>query len=181
MKHLLFFIVLLVSKPIPVSACTCMPTDDIQASLNSASIVFTGKVIQIDTLLVIDFLTINQPDGSTKPFYRQTGMIKVSFKINKVFKGLKSLKYETIYTTYECCICGFPFYKDRTYLVYGYNETAYFSKKNELVESQQELSNMAGKPEPIIATSICTRTTMDWKIEKKEINSFLKRNRSPAE
>ena len=108
-------------------------------------------------------------------------MIKVSFKINKVFKGPKSLKYETIYTTYECCICGFPFYMDRTYLVYGYNETAFFSKKNELVESQQELSNMAGKPELIIATSICTRTTMDWKTGIKEIKSFLTRKRFPAE
>ena len=135
MKHLLFFIVLLVSKPIPLSACTCMPTDDIQASFNPASIVFTGKVVKIDSLLVMDSLTINQPDGSTKPFYRQTGMIKVSFKIKKVFKGSKSIKREIVYTTYECCICGFPFYKDRTYLVYGYNETASFSKNNEFVDS----------------------------------------------
>ena len=181
MKHLLLFIVLLISRPNLVSACTCMPADDILSSFNPASVIFKGKVIQIDTLLVIDSVTIKQPDGSTKTYYRQTGMIKVSFKINKVFKGPKSLKYETIYTTYECCICGFPFYKDRTYLVYGYNETATFSKKNELVDSQEEVANMSAKPEPIIATSICTRTTMEWKSGIKEIKSFLKRKQSPAE
>jgi hypothetical protein len=181
MKHLLFFIFLLVSRPNLVSACTCMPADDMQTSYNPASVIFKGKVVRIDTLRVIDSLNIYQPDGSTKTYYRQTGMIKVSFKINKVFKGPKSLKHETIYTTYECCICGFPFYKDRIYLVYGYNETATFSKKNELVESQEEVANMRAKPEPIIATSICTRITMDWKSGIKEIKSFLKRKQSPAE
>lgn len=129
MKHLLLFIFLLISRPILVSACTCMPADDMQASYNPASVIFKGKVVRIDTLRVIDSLNIYQSDGSTKTYYRQTGMIKVSFKINKVFKGPKSLKHETIYTTYECCICGFPFYKDRIYLVTDIMKLQLFLKK----------------------------------------------------
>ena len=66
MKHLLLFIFLLISRPNLVSACTCMPADDIQSSFNPASVIFKGKVIQIDTLLVIDSVNIKQPEGSTK-------------------------------------------------------------------------------------------------------------------
>ena len=99
MAALMLYSVLL---PRETYACTCVPNPSPQTALAEASAVFLGRVIDIQTLPVIQS-------------FNDTA---VTFSVEKSWKGISQSKVN-ILTSRSTASCGFAFEKDKVYLVYA--------------------------------------------------------------
>ncbi len=180
MKVLIFFIIVIFLKPLIASSCSCVPQNDIGKSINFADAIFKGNVIKIDSLVTVDSAMSYKKNGLQQIDYRQKKMIKVLLEASEIIKGDTTLKYISVFTTYECCTCGFPFKVNGQYIVYGYYETLALSNENRIAANEQELKHMVTTKDVVLSTSTCSRTTDSCDSELKAIKLFLssqKKNR----
>ena len=151
-------------EPSKIVACTCIP-ETIEEAYASADIIFKGQVVKIDTLIAIDTVIILE-NGSAKRLLRARDMIVTHMKVIQTIKGNNGDKYISVYTTYRCCTCGFPFFPDETYLVYAYSQSITTTKTKALTWNQEALTKADKKVSQVFTTSSCSRTTRahDWEI-----------------
>ena len=109
----LFFIFGLLGHIQPARAgCTCAP-DPLNVRWSNADAIFTGKVMAIDP--VPEFKTDNTHDPA----------VKVVFQVDEVFKGKDINGQIALYTSLAKLTCmGYPFKRNRDYLVFGYMRKA---------------------------------------------------------
>jgi hypothetical protein len=171
------YAILLMSVSTEVFACDCIPDDSIVNAYKNANIVFEGRVVKIDTVLVSDTANIISPANS-KPHIEVTvrKFLAVKFSMAKLFKGDNQNSFVTVMTSAVETRCGFQFILNNNYLVYGY--TAMFSlivhkgvaiNNNKTVQSGNlNISRYS--------TSSCTRTTSAVKYELSELkkNELIK-------
>lgn len=101
--------------------------------------VFKGRVSKINEVVTYDTIT-----GTNQTIeYRRT---TYTFEIKKNYKGLKDKKTIELITSHMTD-CGVDFDKDKTYIVYAYND---HRKLHYRVTDQ--------KTEPYTTTHLCTRT-----------------------
>lgn len=126
-------------------ACSCAPPQSPAAELKKASAVFAGKVIEIKRQ--------QREKGPKHPgdLFRE---IEVRLEVSKAWKGIDK-DIAVVFTPAHSASCGYRFSKDKTYLVYAYE-------------------NKEGKLE----TGICSRTKRldDAEEETKELDQEIKEN-----
>ncbi|MBI2572815.1 hypothetical protein HYV86_03070 [Candidatus Woesearchaeota archaeon] len=103
-KTLLYLFCILVTSSIAL-ACSCIQPGSPQESLDQATAVFVGKVIEIQPPIL--------PLSSTDP-------IKVTFEVSQVWKG--DITQTTIVkTAQDSASCGYLFELGQEYIVYTYD------------------------------------------------------------
>jgi len=104
-------------------------------------------------------------------------MIEVQFEIIRPIKGAEDSKHASVFTTYQCCACGFGFKINTTYVVYANSYMAAVIKDKTLAQSEAELQKLFVNPIKISSTSTCMRTTEHYDVELEKIDTFLKSQR----
>ena len=102
-------------------ACSCVPPGDAATELKLSDAVFTGEV----TALVIAprwwrVAQIQPPsDLLTESDPRQAARVeRVTIAVDQSWKGI-TREVVTVYTTFDCCMCGFGFQIGQQYLMYA--------------------------------------------------------------
>ena len=155
MKYLLVIIPFLFLQATNNPSCTCMPLT-IEEQIDLADIIFKGKVVSIDTLLTVQSSIHYGDDGSKKEYFRPIEMTRTKLKVVQSIKGTSNLDSAFVYTTWQCCMCGFPFWPDQTYLVFANLDTIRVSKEREIKWDQKNLVENLQKPEKVLLTTICS-------------------------
>ena len=89
------------------NACSCTQSASPKESLEQATAVFAGKVININT-----------PDGI---ILSSNDPIKVTFEVSKMWKG-PDYKTLVLTTARDKTACGYSFKQNQEYIVYAYGE-----------------------------------------------------------
>lgn len=104
-----------------VLACSCVSTADALADLNSADAVFTGEV----TALTIAprwwrVAKVQPPSDLVTPLERDHSarVERVTIAVDRSWKGV-TREEVTVYTMFDCCMCGFGFQVGERYLIYA--------------------------------------------------------------
>lgn len=119
-------------------ACSCSHVG-IAKNKKEMTNVFKGRVIKIDETVTYDTIT-----GTTQTIeYRRT---TYTFEIKRNYKGLKDKRTIELLTS-RMTDCGVDFDKDKTYIVYAYND----HRKLHYRFTDQNTT-------PYITTHLCTRT-----------------------
>jgi hypothetical protein len=157
--------------------CTCMPLT-LEEKVNSADIIFKGEVITVDTLLTA-VRSINYGDDSSKrEYYRPMEMTRTRLKVIETLKGSFNLDSTFVYTTWQCCMCGFAFWPDETYLVFAYFDTIRISKGREIEWDQKKLIENLQKPTRVLLTDICSGTDEFQPSQLDAIQRYLHRQKN---
>lgn len=125
---LLFFLVisLLFLNTTLVSACSCMQNAPPKESLEKATAVFAGKVVDVDV-----------PFGIMK-FIDD---VKVTFEVSKIWK-CPDYKTLVLTTSISDASCGYNFRQDKKYIVYAYGEenklSTYICTRTGLLANRQK-------------------------------------------
>ncbi|NJN53950.1 MAG: hypothetical protein HC804_03850 [Anaerolineae bacterium] len=85
-------------------ACSCMPSESVEAGVDMATAVFAGEVTQIDA-----------PGGV---IISSADPVQVTFQVSQVWKGAVQQTI-TITTPRESASCGHEFIEGQAYLVYA--------------------------------------------------------------
>ena len=141
MKKTPFLILIFIISLSYVNACSCIPPGPPEESLEGATAVFAGKVVDID-----------------KPFVKTSfmDMMKVEFEVSKVWKGPA---YTTIFvqTATPGASCGYPFEKGKEYLVYAYGTentlSANLCSRTRLLSRAQEDLIALGQGNEVLITN----------------------------
>jgi hypothetical protein len=138
-----------------------LPDDIITNAYKSADIVFTGRVIAIDTVLISDSANVIS-ESNTKPHLEVTirKFVQVKFLIARRLKSKNKNSYVIILTDAVGTRCGFEFILNADYVVYAYKE--HFG----LIHDRQRMKT---RNEFRYSTSSCTRTTLGIKSEIKAL------------
>lgn len=104
-KAFFFFGLLLGSAP-AVYACTCLPPGTPTEERDASDLVFSGKVVRIDTVMV------DIGGGMMYPW------LNVAFRVDRTWKGSDSSAVE-ILTAVNSGLCGYHFEVGERYLVYA--------------------------------------------------------------
>ena len=119
-------------------ACSCGHVG-ISQNKSESNYVFKGRVVELTETVTMDTIT-----GTNQTVeYRWT---VYTFEIRKNYKGLKDKPTIQLVTS-QMTDCGVSFGKDKTYIVYAYNDDRKLHYK---------LTDQ--KAEPYITTHLCTRT-----------------------
>lgn len=157
MKHLLVIISVFLFKSTDKPYCTCLPLT-IEEKINGAEIIFEGKALTIDTILSVQKTDIYNDDGSKKEYLRPIEMTRTKFEVIKKIKGKEKSDFISIYSTLRCCMCGFTFWKNSTYIVYANSEYITVSTEKEITWDQQKLSRLQLDTTKKFSTTTCTGT-----------------------
>jgi len=155
MKYLLVIIPFLFLQMANKPNCSCVPLT-IEEQIDFADVIFKGKVVSIDTLLTAQPSIHYGDDGSKKEYFRPIEMTRTKLKVVQSIKGTSSLDSAFVYTTWQCCMCGFPFWPDQTYLVFANLDSIRVSKEREIKWDQKELMENLQKPEKVLLTNTCS-------------------------
>jgi len=172
MKHLSILIVFVLFKPANSSYCSCIP-QTIEERIDSADIIFKGEVVTIDSLDTIQTVISYEDDGSKREYLRPLEMTRTKFKVIQFIKGGKKLDYVSVYTTWRCCMCGFTFRPDATYIVFANSEMISSSNEGEMTWDQQKLRERSQKPVKAFSTTICSGTDEFHPQQMDEIIRYL--------
>lgn len=131
-KHSLLFISILILCPFYVAqACSCPASEEAEAALAKATIVFVGQV------------------KSKKVQPLKKNEYEVKFQVTKKIKGFEEVPGNTvlIYTPIDYEYCGYKFGVGLDYLVYGEGNPAHFktsscSRTNIIEKSQAEIQKL---------------------------------------
>lgn len=128
-----------------IFACECVPLKSLADELSNSELVFTGKVVHINSpkSTKISGNIGVFIEGKEITGISLTAPTSIKFRIIQNLKGTISTRYVTITTFSGCCDCGFTFQKNTEYLVYAY--------KND---------------EGRLETSVCTRTKLKSQAEE---------------
>ncbi|MDL2309456.1 hypothetical protein LJC68_08485 [Bacteroidales bacterium OttesenSCG-928-B11] len=137
-----------------ISACSCIGE---KASIKNAfkrnEVVFIGKVINIEMVEILMELVPGAPKY-TIPTYRH----KVTFIIEKTYKGRIDTNYIEVITGVGGGDCGYLFEVDKSYAVYAERRSKYYNG-----DTRMDIH---------LYTDMCKRTTDDTISEKKEIEKY---------
>lgn len=140
-------------------ACKCPPIS-VDDNFNNSKAVFSGKVINIDTIRY----TIGNIE---KGHFYESQLVNVLKK--ETFKGNLSCDTVRIMTGIGGGDCGYNFELNTSYLIYA-NEQEY-----NLIDSVKPNGQYVTKNLKILNTSTCDRTTDSVNVEKSKIQIFLRR------
>ena len=93
-------LIVLINKPLPVSACSCMMHPPVEEAFSNSHAVFSGKVIGINERIM---------GASGK---------SILFEVNETWKGVSETEIK-IMTGLHDGDCGLPFVVGQEYLVYA--------------------------------------------------------------
>ncbi len=108
------WLILIVSPSLYACSCVSLnkdPIKDIQLASFYSDAIFIGQVKNILDLNKSQHIT-----GKGKPRLLSSPKL-TTFKVIKLFKGPKKAKQIQTKIDTACCICGYDFMKDKTYLV----------------------------------------------------------------
>ena len=144
-----------------------------QEYVESAEVIFKGEIVDIDTAITVQ--TINSIDtGSKRKYSMPLEMMTAKFKIIQPIKGLNGFDYISVYTALRCCMCGFEFRQDATYVVFAHSDTISIFTEREITWDQQKLAENTQKSIKVLTTSTCSGTIEFNSHQLDEIISYLK-------
>ena len=137
-----------------VLACSCAENPPPKEALAEAIAVFSGEVIAIEIAPLYWQGDAKPPaeDLLTRlPAGEGVREQRVTVSVSKVWKGEHISQRQILYTSYDCCMCGFGFVVGQEYLIYTYgNEkrlsTSFCSRTARLQPKPVDLSEL---PPPI--------------------------------
>lgn len=121
--------------------CSCAPKSPINEALAKADAVFAGTIVAARVL----------PDS-----YRMTDdstgavdELEVTVEVTRWWKGTGAPQ-AVVRTIYECCLCGYPFEKDQSYLIYTWEDretpgryrTSLCLRTKPLEEAREEMDHL---------------------------------------
>ncbi|MFT3912084.1 MAG: hypothetical protein QM737_21845 [Ferruginibacter sp.] len=142
--------------------CSCFPIS-VEDDVKKSHIIFTGKILKLDTLRITDEYI---PKGAFRIHYLAT------IQASRVFKGNNLQDTVYIITGNGEADCGFPFERNKDYLVYANEQTYTIIDSLEVIGSKFRSRKMK-----YFTTSICDRTTMAIKEEEKLLVSYLSKTK----
>ncbi len=164
MKNNLFvFLFIFFSKSI--FACACFPIWTDEEVFNKTELIFIGRVIKIDTLKTLPEFYVKEHNYTEDSTNTYTYDLFVTFTVKRVIKGHLSIDTIIIMTGIGGGDCGYPFQKNKVYIVHTNEKVTYYidetSSRNRLLKKS------------IFATNFCERTTTEIKKELKFLRKFL--------
>ncbi len=93
--------------------CSCAPKSPINEALAKADAVFAGTIVAARVLPDSYQMT----DDSTGA----VDELEVTMEVTRWWKGAGTPQ-AVVRTIYECCLCGYPFEKDQSYLIYTWED-----------------------------------------------------------
>ena len=93
--------------------CNCEATSPINEALAEADAVFAGPIVA--TRVLPD--SYRMTDDSTGA----VDELEVTVEVTRWWKGAGTPQ-AVVRTIYECCLCGYPFEKDQSYLIYAWED-----------------------------------------------------------
>ena len=115
------------------AACSCMEPGPPAQELENADAVFSGKVVKVE------------------PFTEGFQKLRVTFELDRVWKGLAEGDRVTLTTAADSATCGYPFEKGKSYLVYAYGEegelTGTLCSRTALLKEAKEDLEALGEPQ----------------------------------
>jgi len=166
MRNLLSYLFLLLSISPGGRFCSCVPDNSVINAYKSASIVFTGRVTQIDTVLISDTANVISSSTNPKPHIDVTirTFYSVKFTISNFLKVDSQSKTITVMTEAAGTRCGIQFLYNVPYLVYAYSQRFALVEGLEDIDKQNKILNIT-----VYSTNSCTRTTTAVKQEIAEL------------
>lgn len=167
LKILLFFITLLPSKK--EYFCSCIPLS-VEESLVQADMVFSGRVVKIDTVKIINEVFITA-DWATPDSGAYVMGSLVTLDVKRVFKGIERNGSLSIMTGIGGGDCGYYFQKGHDYMVYAEMQN-YF-----IIDSvySDDPNRFKSHPSEYFSTNDCFRTTHMVAQEQKLLMQALSR------
>lgn len=109
--------------------CKCARTG-VEASFKTGDIVFEGKVLFIDTVLISEVITVDATWGieqnrdtfssCAKTVLQKEKVVVIEIQVNEMFKGVFQNRIINICTPLESKFCGYvDFEKGERFIVYG--------------------------------------------------------------
>ncbi|MEO5643484.1 MAG: hypothetical protein ABIQ40_03470 [Bacteroidia bacterium] len=144
---IVIFLTLLFQQP--ANSCSCIGEISVKDEIKRSDIVFTGKVISVDTLLIF-----TEPGSMFKVYKR-----KYSFQLQSLYKGKISSDTVEIIAGLGGGDCGFEFAAGSEYIVYANYETYTIA---------------GGTSLSCLSTNICRRTCLKNIEELKQIEKQKK-------
>ena len=140
----IFYLGLLIACGYHALACSCIGKGRFDIQFKESDVVFSGKVIRLDTVSYADSTPVYFP-GKVEHSIHRYARIKAVFQIEERFKGLaKSGDFVAVFTEVESNRCGFLFEVDKDYVVY--------------CKSQDKIFNSEPKRKKFLYTDKCQRT-----------------------
>ena len=109
------------------ATCSCAPARAPRAALDSSEAVFRARVIALEDR-PIPLPDVSALEGEARRdaewayVRRAAERLRVTLAVSEVWKGNVGDQID-IYTANECCICGYPFERDKEYLIYAYRRS----------------------------------------------------------
>lgn len=133
------------------NACSCIPPDPPKESLKRATAVFTGTVSDMDT-----------PSG---PMINSASRITITFSALQIWKG-PDYKNLVLTTARNPASCGYPFQRNKEYLVYAYGKedkltTSICRRTRPIADAQEDLRDLGGGKSPTVSGSNYIPKTFD--------------------
>ena len=142
-------------------ACKCAGEGTVKASVDAASVVFTGKVLKIEFETLAE--TINPdslqlarslPHEGTKNYLDIPMVLKATLLVTTEFKGLTKGDTVIVYTGIRGATCGFKFEAGKEYTVYATTDNYMYTFFR---LDRQRFKGFTRNG--IYWTSVCSRTT----------------------
>ncbi len=121
--------------------CRCAPKLPVKEALAKADAVFAGTIVEARVL----------PDSypMTDDSTGAVDELEVMVEVTNWWKGAAAPQAK-VRTIYECCLCGYPFEKDESYLIYvwedretpGLYRTSFCLRTKPLDEAQEEMNQL---------------------------------------
>ncbi len=158
-------------------ACKCSGPGTVKASVEAASVVFTGTVLKIEyhglaETINPDSLALARklPHEGSKNYLDTPMVLKTTMLVTDDFKGVTKNDTIVVYTGIRGATCGFKFEPGKEYTVYATTENYMYSFFR---LDRQRFRNFTRKG--VYWTSICSRTTIAVGQEQGLLNEHLRR------
>jgi hypothetical protein len=105
-----------------VLACSCInvtpePPDAARRALVASDAVMTGEVVEI--AIAPRWWRVGTSAPATDLLSDGSRNARITIEVDKSWKGVTKQRV-TIYTPFDCCMCGYNFMVGARYLIYGY-------------------------------------------------------------
>lgn len=154
-------------------ACQCIETD-YRKEIANTDLIFSGKVISVDSIFHTDTLRISNSPGEMKMHIVVRKQFEVKVIMKKIFKGRAEGDTVSIITGLGDGDCGFLFRPGNDYIIFG-NRVCYkkmpYSKINEFDPEKNQRSfieEMKG-----YRTDICMSTREYYKSNEDDLKKVL--------
>ncbi|TDQ28153.1 hypothetical protein [Zeaxanthinibacter enoshimensis] len=127
MKQLKILFVLLLMGTFSTYACKCTTPESIKDAYQGSEIIINGRVlktehVKFESLFAeseVEDIKRTYSDENTQAQFLDMDLIKVEFRVERLYKGDLAEQIITIYTAKSRASCGLPiFKKDQEYIAY---------------------------------------------------------------